>query len=134
MSIKLKAALLPLYLALYDSFDPEIRSNQRSFLDGVVHSLEELGVDVLPLEICTVEPEFQREIHRAESEGVDMLITLHLAYSPSLESAHILSQTKLPLVILNTSPSYEFDATQDPDQLMYNHGIQIGRASCRERV
>jgi len=57
-------------------------------------------------------------------------VTLHLAYSPSLESADALAATGLPLIVLDTTPTYDFGMAQHPDEIMYNHGIHGVQDMC----
>ena len=57
------------------------------------------------------------------TEGVDAIITLHLAYSPSLESAEVLAQSRLPVIMLDTTPDRDFGGHVDPMRLLDNHGI-----------
>lgn len=58
------------------------------------------------------------------------MITLHLACSPSLESERALAATQLPLIVLDTTPDYLFDATIGSGRLMYNHGIHCVQDMC----
>ena len=54
---------------------------------------------------------------------MDALVTLHMAYSPSLESIDVLAGTALPIVVLDTTETLEFTNGQDPVEIDYNHGI-----------
>ncbi len=84
-------------------------------------------MDIVTSDICCRRPEFRAAVELFEDQGVDGMITLHLAYSPSLESIDALSSTKIPLIILNTTPDYDFGPTQDPDNIYLNiaiHGVQ----------
>jgi L-arabinose isomerase len=58
-----------------------------------------------------------------ERAGACGLVTLHLAYSPSLESAPLVARFPSPVLVWNTTPSRTFAPTDDPDLLLYNHGI-----------
>ena len=62
----------------------------------------------MPAPICRVKQEFIDSISLFEREEVDAIVTLHLAYSPSLESADVLARTKKPIIVLNTTPTYDF--------------------------
>ena len=55
-----------------------------------------------------------------EESNCQAIATLHLAYSPSLEAIEPLSNTELPIVVIDTTFDYEFTA---PDGIMNNHGI-----------
>lgn len=65
-----------------------------------------------------------------EKEDVDAIVTLHLAYSPSLESSEVLKRTKLPLIVLDTTPDYEFTPFTYADAMLYNHGIHGVQDMC----
>lgn len=120
---RLKAALLPLYLELYDTSFPEIRPGIDRFLREVTFRLESNGITVVKLPVCRMKKEFDQAVNKAETEDADAIITLHLAYSPSLESIEALTRTELPVIIMDTTPSYSFGPQQSPDEIMYNHGI-----------
>lgn len=61
---------------------------------------------------------------------MDAIVTLHLAYSPSLESSDILANTSLPIIVLDTTPDYVYDNNTDPVLLDYNHGIHGVQDMC----
>ncbi len=120
---KLKAALLPLYLELYDDSFQELRPRINFFLSEIREQLKARGVELIELPVCRVKDEFDRAVKDAESEEAHAIITLHLAYSPSLESLDALAKTELPLIILDTTPTYSFGIEQSSEEIMYNHGI-----------
>ena len=119
----LKAGLLPLYLKLYDDLIPEMRARIEGFLENIEIELKRRGVNIIRPPVCRVEKEFREAIELFEKEKVDALITLHLAYSPSLESVGALSKTNIPIIVLDTTPEYDFGEKVDPDEILYNHGI-----------
>ncbi len=127
---KPKIALLPLYLALYDKSCADRRPMVEKFHQTIVAELEQRGAAVVTSEICRVKSEFERAVQSFERSGADALVTLHLAYSPSLESAEALAGTRLPIIVLDTTPSYTFDPGQDPEQIMFNHGIHGVQDMC----
>ena len=75
-----------------------------SFHKGIAEALKKKGMEVLTTTLCRTRPEFKAAIDSFEKAGVDALVTLHLAYSPSLESAEYLAATPLPLIVLDTTP------------------------------
>ncbi|NLC58301.1 MAG: hypothetical protein GX774_15820 [Armatimonadetes bacterium] len=118
-----KVGLLPLYLALYDQSVPEERPRMEQFRDTIAAALAQRGLEVVPAPVCRVQSEFTAAVRALEQAGVDALVTLHLAYSPSLESAPVLADTRLPLIVLDTTPAFAFGPDQSPDAIMPNHGI-----------
>lgn len=118
-----RVGLLGLYLKLYDDAIPDARPRMNSFYDTVATELQRRGLDVVRRPLCRVASEFKDAVQSFEREGCDCIVTLHLAYSPSLESADALSKTRLPVIVLDTTPAFSYGPDQDPDELMYNHGI-----------
>ena len=118
-----KVGLLPLYLSLYDQTDPARRQEFQPFLGAIAEGFEQDGTDVVRGGICCVEAEFREAVAFFEQEGVHLIVAVHLAYSPSLESADALCATKIPLLFLDTTMDYGFGPTVDPSRIFYNHGI-----------
>ena len=118
-----KIGLLPLYVALYDVSSPELRPVVDEFRQEIVNLLKEQGNEVLCSKICCVENDFKEAVETFEKENVDAIVSVHLAYSPSLESCYVLSKTKLPIIMLDTTPDYLFDISVESGKLMNNHGI-----------
>lgn len=118
-----RIGLLPLYLKLYDDTCPEMRPRIERFARTIADALTAEGLTVDCAPICRVEEEFRAAVAAFEQGGVAAIVTLHLAYSPSLESAAALAMTRIPLIILDTTEDYAFDSTVDADEILYNHGI-----------
>ncbi|HEY3343264.1 MAG TPA: hypothetical protein VGK81_14660, partial [Anaerolineae bacterium] len=118
-----KVGLLPLYLKLYDDTTPEYRPAVERFRDVIAAQLSQRGLQVTTASVCRVAEEFAAAVRLFEIEQVDAIITLHLAYSPSEESAPILAATPLPVIVLDTTPAFDFSPTQNPSEVMTNHGI-----------
>lgn len=126
----LKIGLLPLYLELYDRSFGRSRARVDAFHQQIVTALKQRGLEVETAPVCRLRPEFVSAIRSFEKARVDALVTLHLAYSPSLESSAALAATSLPIIILDTTPAYEFGPTQLPDEIMFNHGIHGVQDMC----
>ena len=119
----MKAGFLPLYIALYDIGSRHLRERLGAFYDKIADMLRERGVDLVTSEICTVEEEFEKAIKKFEDEDCDAIFTIHLAYSPSLESIEVLKNTYLPIIVIDTTDTEDFSDTQDPTHVSYCHGI-----------
>ncbi len=118
-----KIGLLLLYLELYDQVLPELRKPLSRFAQTIEQKLKNQGMAVTASSICRRNSEFKQAISTFKKEGVDALVTLHLAYSPSMESAGVLSKTDIPVIVLDTTPAYGFGPEAGPEEVMQNHGI-----------
>lgn len=127
---KMKIGLLPLYLKLYDDTMYERRERIESFYNTIAKEFENRNTEVFTSPICRLESEFKKAIEGFEAAGADAIVTLHMAYSPSLESAEALSKTGLPVIVLDTTPTYSYGPEQNPEELMYNHGIHGVQDMC----
>ncbi|MHB1457854.1 MAG: L-arabinose isomerase family protein [Armatimonadota bacterium] len=125
-----RVGLLPLYLELYDNAMPDCRPRMDAFAETIAHELRCKDLDVALAPVCRIEAEFGNAVKMLEEARVDAIVTLHLAYSPSLESAAALARTNLPIIVLDTTPTYGYGPTQDPAELMYNHGIHGVQDMC----
>ena len=126
-----KIGLLPLYLKLYDDTEgPSKRVRVDEFPRTIAAELSRRGLEVVPVPVCRIEKEFAAAVKKLEAEKVDALVTLHLAYSPSLESSNVLAGTKLPIIVLDTTPTWSFSPGQDPAEVLYNHGIHGVQDMC----
>ncbi len=115
--------ILPCYLKLYDDLLPDCRGGFDGFLAQITVSLEARGIAVQAAPICRIAPEFDRAIADFEAAGVEALVTVHLAYSPSLEAIDAVCRTDLPLIILDATLDAAFGIGVSPDRIMYNHGV-----------
>ncbi len=127
---KKKIGLLPLYLKLYDEVLPDLRIKLENFYKDIVRSLEDEGINVFSSPICRIEKEFKNAVRSFEENNVDAIVTLHLAYSPSMESIGTLSGTKIPLIVLDTTVRFDFSSEVSPEDIMENHGIHGVQDMC----
>ena len=116
----MKIGLLPFYIKLYDDCSPKFSQPARDFAKLIANELRKRGLDVFEAPTCRIEPEFADAVKQIEDAGCCAIATLHLAYSPSLESIGPLSKTDLPIAVIDTTPDFEFSS---PAQIMPNHGI-----------
>ncbi len=121
--VRPRIGLLPLYLALYDRVAPEARPRIDGFARTIANEFEKRGVGVELAPVCRLKDEFAQAVASFENARVDALVTLHTAYSPSLESAEVIAGTDLPVLVLDTTPTFEFGPEQRDSEIMFNHGI-----------
>lgn len=127
---KPKIGLLCMYVKLYDDTAAWLRPDVEKFKSIIEERLEGLGVEVARHEICRLEAEFAEAVEDFEAQEVDALVTVHLAYSPSLESEKILKQTRLPILVLDTTPDNSFSGVTGAGRIMQNHGIHGVQDMC----
>ena len=119
----MKIGLLPLYLKLYDDNAPAARPRLEDFYATVAARLEMAGDEVIRPPFCRLAEEFSATVTSLEAAGAEVLMTLHMAYSPSLECIDALAATRLPIVVLDVTETKEFGPDASPTEIMYNHGI-----------
>lgn len=119
----MKIGLLPLYVKLYDDKLPELRIRLEKFYNEIFEMFTARGITVIKSDFCRLKDEFCSAVSSFEKNDVDAIVTLHMAYSPSLESIEALSKTKLPIIVLDTTETLDFTNTQNPNEIMYNHGV-----------
>ncbi len=117
----MKIGFLPLYLQLYRNVAPDYDSKAAEFANVIAGQLVKLGANVVQAPVCARKDEVAAALERIKGEGSEVLVTLHLAYSPSLESEELIAAAGLPVIMLDTTPDYEYAA--DHSTLMSNHGI-----------
>lgn len=128
---KVKIGFLPLYVKLYDDGAPIMRRRIDAFAKEIFDLLNTRDdVEVVKSDICRLESEFANAVSYFEKEKVDSIVTLHLAYSPSLESEKVLKNTNIPVVVLDTTPNYAFTDDEDAGAISYNHGIHGVQDMC----
>ena len=119
----MKIGYLPLYVKLYDDHSSAMRPHIDEICEMMASKLREKGAEVVEAPVCRLADEFKAAVKSFEDAQVDAIVTYHLAYSPSLESIDALAGTELPIVVMDTTPTYEFDNMQNPSEISYNHGI-----------
>ena len=133
MNRKIKVGFLPLYIKLYDdSHGTGLRAPMLRYMDMSVSMLESQGVEIIPAdEVCRIEPEFDAAVEKFNREGVDAVITMHLAYSPSLESIQALLRLNAPIIVYDSTPDYELIRSAGyANRITPNHGIHGVQDMC----
>ncbi len=117
----IKIGFLPLYIELYDRCCPDDAVKAREYAAALKQKLESCGFEVAAAPVCRLKFEFAKAVQFFEEEQCEAIVTVHLAYSPSLEAVEALAHTDLPIVIMDTTPTAHF--TSPLTEVMPNHGI-----------
>lgn len=119
----MKIGFLPLYIELYDRINSATRPMTQPFYDKIADDLSAKGIEVIKNDFCRLEDEFKAAVKKFEAEKVDAIVTWHAAYSPSLESVEALTQTDLPIIVLDTTEVFDFSPVQSSSAISNCHGI-----------
>ena len=133
MKKKIKVGFLPLYIKLYDDFSgPAYRAPMERYMNMAIGMLESQGIEVIPADqVCRIKPEFDAAAAKFNEADVDAVITMHLAYSPSLESIEALLSLKAPIIVFDSTPHYELiKAAGYEGRIGPNHGIHGVQDMC----
>ena len=125
-----KVGFLPLYVKLYDDYIGIIRPQIEAYRDDICNALNNTGIELVQADICRTASEFAAAVNLFEAEKVDAIITVHMAYSPSLECIDALSSTKLPILILDTTRDFNFGFNVVEGGISFNHGIHGVQDMC----
>jgi L-arabinose isomerase len=123
MNNKLRIGLLPCYLKLYDDATPQTRAGFELLLEQARALFTSRGMEVEMTPVCRVAAEFEQAVAQVEKASADCLVTLHLAYSPSLEAIDACCRTELPLLLLDTTMDGAFGRDTPSSRVMFNHGV-----------
>ncbi len=133
MRNKIRVGFLPLYIKLYDdSIGPAYRVPMEKYMNMCINMLEAQDIEVMPAtQVCRIASEFEAEATRFNEADVDAVITMHLAYSPSLESINALMSLKAPIIVLDSTPDYELiKSAAFKEKIGPNHGIHGVQDMC----
>ena len=125
----MKIGLLPLYIQLYEECAPSYHDPAQRAADAAADALRKCGFEVESTSLCRVKSEIAAAVRKFEADGCRVLVTLHAAYSPSLEAIETLVGTELPIVVFDTTPDAEF-GFDFGGKLMLNHGIHGVQDMC----
>lgn len=118
-----RIGFLPLYIKLYDDAGLVPRDRIERYRDQLAAVIRDRDICVEVAPVCRVRDEVAAALARFADTGVAGIVTVHLAYSPSGESAPLIAESSAPVLVWNTTPSATFAPEDDPALLSYNHGI-----------
>ncbi len=119
---KPKLTVLPLIMEQYDAWCPELRPAQEPFLRRVMAFLECCGAATSP-GICSTRAGVEAAVAQAETGGADLLVVVLLSYTPSLIALPALARTRLPVLLLNTTPRADMGPDIGASDYLENHAI-----------
>jgi len=119
----MKIGLLPLFIKLYDDIGNAYRPTLEPYGEKIAQMFEAKGFEVVRNSFCRIKPEFEEAVAKFEREEVDAIVTIHMAYSPSLESIEVLTRTELPIVVLDATYTPEYSHDYHAGFITFNHGI-----------
>lgn len=127
---QVKVGFLPLYIKLYDDGNPDARIPMVQYMEAAISMLQSEGLNVIAAPVCRIKPEFAEAAELFNKEAVDVIVTMHLAYSPSLESIDAIMSVDAPVVVLDTTLRYDYVAHMKSSDVTPNHGIHGVQDMC----
>lgn len=118
-----RIGLLLCYLKLYDDNMLELRERFQPLIELIQDRLAQENIEVHVSKICRLRTEFIHAVEDFHEKDVDLIVTLHLAYSLSLEAIEALETLRVPILLLDTTMDASFSQRVEPERLMYNHGV-----------
>ena len=115
-------------MELYDDVLASMRRRIDEFNSIIQQKISAKNIDLVAAPVCRTKEEFDKTADLFDQ--VPAVITLHLAYSPSLESIDALVKINKPIIVLDTTPAYSFDQNIESEELLYNHGIHGVQDMC----
>ena len=117
-----RIGLLPLMLELYDRSNPGLKPKQAIFAKRIAEALGR-EIEVYPCDVCNTRAQVAQAVAEFEAQRLDGIVVVHLSYAPSLISVPALTETRLPLLLLNTTPAPCLGEDLTTDDIIENHGI-----------
>jgi len=131
---KPRIGLLPLYIMLYEETSPDLRPGLEKWATELTSRIAQEGIEVTVAPTARTVEETEQGVEFFRQPGIDLLVTLHLAYSPSMMSAPVLAGTEWPLLLLDTTKKAQFDESAVMRDMSENHGIHgVQDLSCMLR-
>ena len=122
MPDKPRLGLLGLMLELYDRAAPDLKPREEPFAAKVAGKLGSFA-DVTYGGIAVTRAEVEQRLADFRAAGVDLIVIVHLSYSPSLISLPGLLRADVPLVLFNTQQLPAITERFTPDDMLLNHGM-----------
>jgi len=128
---KIKAGYLPFYIKLYDDGNPQKREPLVAYMNTLISMLEGNDLEIVRADVCRIKSEFEATVQMFNEADVDVVITQHLAYSPSLEYIDAILKLKADIVVLDTTPDYPLVSVAGyKNGISANHGIHGVQELC----
>lgn len=122
MPVRPTLGLLGLTLELYDRAVPALKPDREQFAGRLAERLGEAGKVVYD-GIANTREQVEARLAAFEQADVDLIVVVHLSYSPSLIALPGLVRSKRPLLLLNTQELAGIDAGFGHAEMLANHGM-----------
>lgn len=119
---KPRIGLLPLMLEMYRVYAPDILRKQKPFIEGIADKLRGFS-EVFVAPVCSTKRQTEDGVKKLESEGIDLLVVIFIAYATSISTLNPLLHTPVPLLLYSTSPKSSMAEGMTMEDIMLNHGV-----------
>lgn len=119
---KPRIGLLPLMLEMYRVYAPDILRKQKPFIDGIADKLRGFS-EVFVAPVCSTKRQTEDGVKKLESDGIDLLVVIFIAYATSISTLNPLLHTPVPLLLYSTSPKSSMAEGMTMEDILLNHGV-----------
>jgi L-arabinose isomerase len=109
-------------LEMYREFSPDMMKRQQPFIDLVSKNIGR-HAEVVTAPVCANRNEVGKAVKSLETETVDLVVVIFIAYATSIASLKPLLDSHLPLLLFSTSPKSSMAEGMSMDDIMLNHGV-----------
>ena len=120
----IRVAMVPLMFELYDRLSPELRGRLQEFFLRVCDEMRIINVCFEACEMVSSGSQMKRVCDELSLRDIDLIVAVHLCYSPSGQMASGLMESRLPLLLWPAQPMERIDTdTFDVGDVFLNHGV-----------
>jgi L-arabinose isomerase len=122
MPVQPRLGLLGFMLELYDRAVPDLKPREEPFAAKLADKLGSFA-EVTYGGIAVTREEVEQRLAAFRAAEVDLIVVVHLSYSPSLIALPGLLRAGVPLVLFNTQQLPAITEGFTPDDMLMNHGM-----------
>ena len=126
---KPRIGILGLTLDLYETLEPELRSQREQWVKQTLLPALEPIADVRFGRAVYRPDDIEETVRQYEADGLDAMLVICLTYSPSQVSLPSLKRTRLPIIVWNTQELFSGD-NFSPADMAANHGVHGTQDLC----
>jgi len=120
----LKIAVIPATLDFYDTQCPDLRGKLGKIAEDFSNDLKTKNLDIIKNPMVVNDTQMKKACRNSINLGIDLLVIVHMSYSPSGQLAPAILDSDVPVVLYPCQVLPELIAKEyDIDAIDLNHGV-----------